>query len=72
MNMNLDKELIFFSAPGKIRLKPLSKTKNNNIDKKKIVNNYIIYIVLNQKRFQNFPKKLYLKGKNLIYPSSNI
>ena len=68
--MNLDKELIFFSAPGKIRLKPLSKTKNNNIDKKKIVNNYIIYIVL--KRFQNFPKKLYLKGKNLIYPSSNI
>ena len=42
MNLNLDKELIFFFAPGKIRLKPLSKTKNNKADKKKIVNNYII------------------------------
>ena len=42
MNINLDKELVFFSAPGKIRLKPLSKTKNNNIEKKKIVNIYII------------------------------
>ena len=42
MNLNLDKELMFFSAPGKIRLKPLSKTKSNKADKKKIVNNYII------------------------------
>ena len=42
MNLNLDKELIFFFSLCKIRLKPLSKTKNNKADKKKIVNNYII------------------------------
>ena len=39
--MIFDNELNFFSAPGKIRLKPLLK-KVNTTDRNKIVNNYII------------------------------
>ena len=39
--MNSDIEVKFFSAPGKIRLKPLSK-RNTNIADNNNVNNYII------------------------------
>jgi len=35
-------ELNFFSAPGKIRLKPLSKRNTTLVDKNMNVNNYII------------------------------
>jgi len=40
--MNSDFELKFFSAPGKIRLKPLTKLNTNKREKNKLVNNYII------------------------------
>ena len=40
--MNSDNEVKFFSAPGKIRLKPLSKRFTNIADKNMNVNNYII------------------------------
>ena len=39
--MNSDIEVKFFSAPGKIRLKPLSKRNTNIVDNNN-VNNYII------------------------------
>ena len=40
--MNSVQEVKFFSAPGKIRLKPLSKGNNYIIGCNTIVNNYII------------------------------
>lgn len=40
--MNSDFELKFFSAPGKIRLKPLSKNIASEFNNFKVVNNYII------------------------------
>ena len=40
--MNSDIEVKFFSAPGKIRLKPLSKRNTNIPNNNMNVNNYII------------------------------
>ena len=40
--MNQNSEIIFFSAPGKIRLKPLIKPIIHRNEKKQIVNKYII------------------------------
>jgi hypothetical protein len=40
--MNTDYEFKFFSAPGKIRLKPLCKNIKNESNNFKFVNNYII------------------------------
>ena len=43
MNSETDPNLIFFSAPGKLKLKPiLKKVKTNATIKRKLVNYYII------------------------------
>ena len=68
--MNPDKTINFFSAPGKIRLKPLLRTINNKTDKNKIVNNYII-IQFKNKDFTSTKKFTISKTKTQFIKSSN-
>ena len=59
--MNSDFELKFFSAPGKIRLKPLTKLNTNKREKNKLVNNYIILQLIKNLRQLKYLKSFYHK-----------